>query len=78
MEVPLMCSGTAVLRSSVTFFPPPFRCLVQSFRAPGEITVPRVHWVVIMLPVFPVWPSLIRKRVIVKICILILDFEGLP
>lgn len=53
MEVPLMCSGTAVLRSSVTFFPVPFICEVQSFRAPGEITVPRLYWVVIILPVFP-------------------------
>lgn len=77
MEVPLMCSGTAVPRSSVPLSPAPFRCLVQPFRAPGEITVPRVHWVVIMLPVFPVWPSLILKGVIVKICALILDFVGL-
>lgn len=68
MEVPLMCSETAVLQSLVTFFPELFRCEVQSFRAPGEITIPRVHWVVIVLPVFSVWPSLICLVVIVQVC----------
>lgn len=61
MEVPPMRSETAALGSLVTLFPVPLRCLVQSFRTPGEITAPMLYWVVIKLPVFPsvaLWESL--------------------
>lgn len=64
MEVPPMCSESAVVRSLVTFFPP-LRCLAPSFRAPGEITVPAAWRVVIILPVFPAWPFLIPVKIIV-------------
>lgn len=54
VEVPLMCSGTAGLQSVADVLSGAFcRCLARSFRAPGEITVPRVHRAVVMLPVFP-------------------------